>query len=145
MTYLPDPDRHAEFYANVPMKRALAWGVDTVLIMVITAIIVPLTAFTALFFLPLLFLCVSFAYRTVALARNSATPGMRLMAIEFLDHRGRAFDLSTAFWHTLGYSIAIAFVLPQIVSAVLMLTGARAQGLSDLALGTVAINSPARA
>lgn len=144
MTHLPDPDRHAEFYADVPVKRALAWAVDTVLITLLTALIVPFTAFTALFFLPVLFLAVSFAYRTTSLARRSATPGMRLMAIEFRDQSGQPFDLNTAFWHTLAYSLAIAFVLPQILSAVLMLTGARGQGLGDLALGSVAINRPAR-
>jgi hypothetical protein len=34
----------------------------------------------------------------------------------------------------------MAFVVPQIISVILMLTGARAQGLSDLVLGTAAIN-----
>lgn len=141
---LPDPDRHAEFYADVPMKRALAWVIDTVLIAVITLFIVPFTAFTALFFLPMLFLTVSFVYRSLSLASRSATPGMRLLAIEFLDHRGQRFDLTTAVLHTLGYTVSISMVLPQIVSALLMLTGARGQGLTDHALGTVAINRAAR-
>ncbi|HEX9858556.1 MAG TPA: RDD family protein [Paracoccaceae bacterium] len=143
-TLLPDPDRHAEFYADVPMKRGLAWAVDTVLITLITAVIVPFTAFTALFFLPLLFLTVSLTYRTVSLARRSATPGMRLLAIEFRDHRGQTLDLPTAFLHTLGYTVSIAMVLPQVISVALMLTGARGQGLSDHLLGTVAINRPSR-
>lgn len=142
--HLPDPDRHADFYAGVPAKRALAWGIDTVLIALITALIVPFTAFTALFFLPLLYMAVSFAYRTVTLARGSATPGMRLLSIGFLDRDGRRFDLATAFLHTLGYSLSMAFVMPQIASAVLMLTTARGQGLTDLVLGCVAINRPAR-
>lgn len=142
---LPDPDRHAEFYADVPVKRGLAWLVDTVLIGVITALIVPFTAFTALFFLPLLFLLVGFVYRWVSLTRASATPGMRLMAITFRDARGQPFDAGLAFAHTLGYSICIGMVLPQVVSVALMLIGARAQGLSDLVLGTVAINRAAAA
>jgi hypothetical protein len=46
--------------------------------------------------------------------------------------------------HTLGYTLTIATLLPQLLSIALMLTGARGQGLSDLVLGTVAINRPAR-
>ncbi len=57
---LPDPDLQAEFYADVPLKRALAWIVDMILIALLTTVIVPFTAFTALFFLPVLFLMVSF-------------------------------------------------------------------------------------
>ncbi|MGP3696293.1 RDD family protein [Rhodobacter sp. NSM] len=140
---LPDPERHAEFYADVPMKRGLAWIVDMILIALITALIVPFTAFTALFYLPLLFLCVGFAYRTVTLARSSATPGMRLMSLRMRTHRGEPFGPAEAFLHTLGYTVSISMVLPQIVSVVLMLTSARAQGLTDHVLGTVALNRAA--
>ncbi len=140
---LPDPDSHAEFYADVPLKRGLAWIVDMVLIALITLLIVPFTAFTALFYLPVLFLCVDFAYRTVTLARSSATPGMRLMAIRIRNGRGEPLDLAGAFLHTLGYTVSIGMVLPQILSVVLMLTGARAQGLTDHILGTVALNRAA--
>ena len=141
---LPDPDHQAEFYADVPVKRALAWIFDTILIAILTALVVPFTLFTALFFLPVLYLAISFVYRVVALARKSATPGMRLMAIEFRDRTGARFDLGTAFLHTLGYTLTVSTLLPQILSAVLMLTTARGQGLTDMVLGTVAINRPAR-
>ncbi|EEW26378.1 RDD family protein [Rhodobacter ferrooxidans] len=143
-TMLPDPDRHAEFYAGVPTKRALAWVADMVLIAVVTAIIVPFTAFTALFFLPFLYLVVGFVYRTLTLAGGSATWGMRLMAIELRDYRGQRFDLATAILHTLGYSISIGMVAPQVLSAGLMLVTPRAQGLTDLLMGSVAINRAAR-
>lgn len=141
---LPDPHRHAEFYADVPMKRLVAWIVDTVLIAVIVLAVLLLTAFTFVFLLPLVIVVVSFVYRYVTLARGSATPGMRLMAIEFLDHRGDRFGPGTAFFHTLGYVLSVAFVLPQIASIALMLTTERRQGLSDLVLGTVAVNRAAR-
>jgi uncharacterized RDD family membrane protein YckC len=143
-TMLPDPDRHAEFYAGVPTKRALAWLADMVLIGVVTAIIVPFTAFTALFFLPFLFLVVGFVYRTLTLAGGSATWGMRLMAIELRDFRGQRFDLATAILHTLGYTVSIGMVAPQVLSAALMLLTPRAQGLTDLLMGSVAINRAAR-
>lgn len=143
-TLLPDPDRHAEFYADVPTKRAIAWVVDTVLIALLTVLIIPFTAFTALFYLPFLFLMVSFLYRILGLARSSATLGMRLLSIEFRDNRGQPFTLPTAVLHTLGYSLSMAFVLPQLVSIVLMLTTARGQGLTDHVLSTVALNRASR-
>lgn len=140
---LPDPDLQPGFYAGVPTKRLIAWGVDTLLTGLLTVVLIPFTAFTAVFYLPALYLVVNFAYSTVTIARRSATPGMRLMAIELRDARGRPFDLGLALAHTLGFALSMGFVLPQIVSVVLMLTGARAQGLTDMVLGTAAINRPA--
>ncbi|MCA3447677.1 MAG: RDD family protein [Rhodobacter sp.] len=143
-TTLPDPDHQAQFYADVPLKRALAWCVDAILIALVTVVVVLFTLFLGLFFLSVLYMTISFLYRTISLARHSATPGMRLMAIEFRDRTGARFDLGTAFLHTLGYTLTISTVLPQLLSMGLMLTTARGQGLTDLVLGTVAINKPAR-
>ncbi len=142
-TALPDPDRHAEFYEGVPMKRAFAWVIDTIFISILTALTVLFTVFTAAFFLPLVFVTISFVYRTLTLASRSATPGMRLMSIHFLTNRGQRFDLTTAFLHTLGHAFSIGTLLIQIVSIGLMLTTARGQSLTDLVLGTVAINRAA--
>lgn len=140
----PDPERHAAFYDGVLPKRFLAWVLDLVLIGLVTALIVPFTAFTALFFLPVLFLVVGFLYRWATMTGRSATWGMRLVSIEFLDRNGQRFDGATALLHTLGYSLSMAFVLPQILSVVLMLISSRGQGLTDLVLGSVAINSPSQ-
>jgi len=140
---LPDPETKPEFYADVPMKRFIAWIVDTVLIALITAIIIPFTAFTALFFLPVLFLTVGLVYRWMSLTRRSATPGMRLVAIEFRTHDGNRFDAGYAFIHTVAYTVSVSMVLPQVISAILMLVTPRAQGLTDMALGTAAVNRPA--
>ncbi|MEO3417330.1 RDD family protein [Roseovarius sp. CAU 1744] len=142
--HIPDPQSQPDFYADVPTKRLLAWVVDTVVVLVICLLILPFTAFTGLFFFPLLFLTVSFVYRVVTIARSSATWGMRLTAIEFRTERGDRFDLSMAFLHTLGYSVSWAFAILQVISVVLMLTTLRGQGLSDHVLGTVAINRRAR-
>ncbi len=140
---LPDPELHAEFYADVPLKRFLAFIVDTILIVVITILLIPLTAFTALFYLGFLALVVSFGYRTLTLASRSATPGMRLIAIEFRDHRGDRFDFGSAFLHTLLFTVSMSMVVPQVISIILMLTSARRQGLSDMFMGTAAINRTA--
>lgn len=141
---LPDPERHAEFYAGVATKRGLAWVVDTVIVTAVVALVVLLTAFVGAFFLPVLWLTVSFAYRVMTLAGGSATWGMRLMGIEFRTRRAERFDFATAFLHTLGYTFSIGTALVQVVSVILMLTSARGQGLTDMLLGTVAINRPER-
>ncbi len=137
---LPDPDRHAAFYDGVVPKRAMAWVVDTIFVTLIVAVVTLFTAFTALFFLPLLWLTVGFVYRWVTLSGRSATWGMRLLGIEFLDRTGMRFDAGTAFAHTLGYTLSMAFVLPQVISVGLMCLSQRGQGLSDMLLGSVAIN-----
>tara|TARA_R110002124_G_scaffold47362_1_gene141084 strand:+ start:14782 stop:15237 length:456 start_codon:yes stop_codon:yes gene_type:complete len=137
---IPDPSLQPEFYADVPSKRLMAWVVDVVLIGALVLVLVPFTAFIGLFFLPLMFLVISFLYRWSTLASGSATWGMRLLAIELRDGNGDRLDGGTAFLHTLGYSVSIAFPLLQVVSVGLMLTGSRAQGLTDNVLGTVAIN-----
>jgi len=142
---LPDPDMQGEFYADVPTKRAIAWVLDTILIGILTVIMIPFTAFTAIFYLPVLFLIISFIYRVVTIAGGSATPGMRIVAIEFRTHRGERFGLGAAFLHTLAFTVSISMVFPQVISVILMLTGARAQGLTDLVLGSAAVNRNARA
>lgn len=145
MTYaLPDPDRHADFYRGVAVKRGVAWAIDAVVTTALTALIVPFTAFTALLFLPLLFLAVNFVYRAAFLANTSATPGMWLTGIEFRRLDGDRLDSGSAIAHTMGTMVTWGFVLPQLASVLLMLLGPRGQGLSDLVLGTAAINRPAR-
>lgn len=145
MTFaLPDPERHADFYAGVPAKRAVAWVIDTLATALVTAVIVPFTAFTALFFLPLLFLAVNFAWRAASLANWSATPGMRTCGIELRAADGRRLDAGTAVAHTFGTMLTWGFVLPQVASAAMMLITPRGQGLTDHVLGTVAIHRPAR-
>jgi uncharacterized RDD family membrane protein YckC len=141
---LPDPVTQAEFYADVPTKRLLAWIVDTVLIVALTALVVLFTAFTALFFLPLAFLAVGFLYRWVTIANRSATPGMRLLAIELRAGDGGRLDPMLAGLHTLGYSLSMAIFPLQLVSIALMLMTDRKQGLTDHVLGTAAVNRAAR-
>ena len=139
----PDPVSQPWVYADVLPKRAMAWVIDTVLIAMLIGLLVPLTGFLALFFLGGLYLVVSFLYRWIGLARHSATLGMRLIGLEFRDGQGRMLDGATAFAHVLGYTLSVAFVLPQLISIALMAFSRRGQGLSDHVLGTVLINRDA--
>lgn len=141
---LPDPDTQAEFYADVPVKRLIAWVIDGVIIFAMSLLIALLTVGVGFFFFPVLLIGIGFIYRTVTLANRSATLGMRMASIELRTARGEKFDLATAALHTLGYQVSMAFILAQAASIVLMLTTPRRQGLTDHALGTAAVNTAAR-
>ncbi|HEY9039392.1 MAG TPA: RDD family protein [Roseovarius sp.] len=137
---LPDPDVNPEFYDSIPTKRLVAWIIDSALIIAFCIAVLILTLGIAMFFLPPLILVVGFVYRTATLARGSATWGMALMAMEIRRHDGARLDWLTAMLHTLGYSVSVAFFVPQVISVLMMLISPRAQGLTDHVLGTVAIN-----
>lgn len=144
MTYaLPDPERHADFYRGVPTLRAIAWAADMVATVILTALILPFTGFLALLVLAPFYAVISFVYRWVALSAWSATPGMALCGIGLRRHDGLRLDGGTAFLHTLGYHLSWVVFPLQAISVVFMALSARGQGLSDLALGTVAIRRPA--
>ncbi|MCB1331201.1 MAG: RDD family protein, partial [Maritimibacter sp.] len=133
-----------EFYADVPVKRLIAWVIDGVIIFAMSLLIALLTVGVGFFFFPVLLIGIGFIYRTVTLANRSATLGMRMASIELRTARGEKFDLATAALHTLGYQVSMAFILAQAASIVLMLTTPRRQGLTDHALGTAAVNTAAR-
>lgn len=137
---LPDPEAYPQFYDGVPVKRGLAWVFDVVLIALLSVVLLPFTVFTAIFYFPAFMLVVGFLYRWVTLANRGATWGMRLMGVEIRDADGGAMSSPQAFLHVLGYSISIAVFPLALISAGLMLTTARGQGLTDHVLGTVALN-----
>jgi len=137
---LPDPIAQPEFYAGVVTKRFLAWVIDSVIILTFCLLALIATLGIGFFFLPALMLVVGLAYRMATLARGSATWGMAVMAIELRRHDGTRFDTLTAALHTLGYSASVAFVIPQVISVILMMVGERGQGLSDAVLGTAMVN-----
>lgn len=137
---LPDPDTYPGFYDGISTKRLFAWVIDSLLIALICVVILPFTAFTALFFFPLLMLVVGFFYRASTLAGGSATWGMRVMSMELRNSDDRPLDGAQALLHTLGYTISVAFMPLQVISVILMATSRSRQGLTDLVLGTAALN-----
>lgn len=143
--HIPDPDTQPGFYDDVPTKRAMAWMVDTVVILFISLLILPFTAFTGLFFFPALMLVVGALYRTATIARGSATWGMRLVAIEFRTRSGAHPNLSIAALHTLGFTFSFLFFPVQVISILLILTTRYRQSLVDMGLGTVVLNRRAGA
>lgn len=140
---VPDPEIKPDFYRDVTTKRLLAWFVDTAIIIVLCLIALPFTAFLAVLIFPILYLVIGFVYRALALSTFSATLGMRLFAVEIRTLRGDRLRSSEAILHTLGYTLSVSMVLVQIISIGLMLGSARGQSLTDMVLGTVALNRAA--
>lgn len=138
--YAPHLDYDPERYEGVAIKRGIAWVFDVVMIALLCALVLPFTAFTGIFFFPFLMLVVGFIYRWFTLASGSSTWGMRLMGIRFRDHRGAPLSSGLALAHTLGYSVSITVAPLQLISIILMLVTQRGQGLTDLVLGTEAVN-----
>ena len=141
---LPDPVTRPAFYQGVPAKRALAWVVDVILVGILCVLILPFTAFTGIFFFPVLMLFVGFFYPWFTIANHSSTWGMRLMAIELRDLSGQRLTSGAAFAHTAGYTFSVVTAPLQLVSMIAMLLTPRGQGLTDMLLGTTAINTPDR-
>jgi uncharacterized RDD family membrane protein YckC len=127
-------------FAGVPFKRGLAWVFDIVFIALICMLVLAFTAFIGIFFYPFLMLVVGFVYRWFTIAGGSATWGMRMNGIVLCDVGGAPLSSGLALAHTFGYSLSVAIPPLQVISVVLILVSARGQGLTDLVLGTTAIN-----
>ncbi len=140
---LPDPHAAPEFYDGVIAKRVLAWVVDIVLVTVLTLVAGVLTLTVGFFLWPLFFLAIGALYRVATIANRSATWGMRLMGIELRGHDGRRLDTLQALLHVSGYYASMIFVFPILASAASMVLTGRRQTLTDMVLGSAAINRPA--
>lgn len=137
---LPDPQYQPEFYSDIAPKRLMAWVIDVGMILGMTLLVLPFTAFIGLFFLPFLYAVIGFVYRVLTISGGSATLGMRVMSVELRTAAGEKLDLGSAFLHTLGYYLSFAMALVQLASVVLMITSERGQSLTDMVLGTVMLN-----
>lgn len=135
-----DPSTAPALYAGVPAKRLIAWMIDVALVAALCMLLLPFTFFTGIFFFPLLMLIVGFFYRWFTIANRSATWGMRMMAIELRDIAGNRFDSTNAFLHTAGYTVSVVTAPLQLISMIMMVVTQRGQGLTDLVLGTTAVN-----
>jgi len=143
---LPDPRTDAEFYSGVPLRRALAWVIDGVIIIALAVIGVLvaglLTLGIAFFFAGFLFMLTSFVYRAGFIAVKSATPGMMAMGIEFRTMSGHKFETRDALIHTGLYTLVVMSFFGQMLSMITMIATDYGRGLPDMVLGSTAINRP---
>lgn len=140
---LPDPAIRPEFYEGVAIKRFFAWLIDLLIVGVMTGLVVLMTLFLGLFILPVIWLVLDAVYRTVTLARGSATWGHRMMGLQYRDALGHRLGFGKAVLVTAGYLLSTAFIIPQILSVLAVMVTDKGQNLTDLLLGTTALNRPA--
>ncbi|MGR3541889.1 MAG: RDD family protein [Hasllibacter sp.] len=136
---LPDPQTAPELYRDVPSKRLVAWLVDTVIVWGLWVLLTIFSLGLLVWLLPL-FAVADFFYRTIGLTNRSATIGMRVAGIEIRDRRGERLDFGQAFLHTTGYMFSVVTFPVQLVSILFMAGTERRQGLTDMVLGTAALN-----
>ncbi|MEO0485013.1 MAG: RDD family protein [Pseudomonadota bacterium] len=138
---LPDPVSQPGFYADVPLKRLIAFFIDVVIIAVLSTLI----AIATLGLGAILFFGIGgFLYRVLTIAQGSATWGMRFMGIELLRHDGERFTFLDALIHTASFYISFAMAPAQLISVAMMAFTQRGQGLTDMLFGTVAVNRTAK-
>lgn len=140
---LPNPIHDAAFYAGVPLRRAIAFMVDVVIIGALVLAALVLTLGIGFFIFPLLVMAVSFAYRWLTLSARSATFGMLFMGIELRGATGQPLSPTEAAFHTGIFIALMVSIIGWVGTVIAMLATERHQGLPDLLLGTVAINRPA--
>lgn len=140
---LPDPEADRQFYAGVPARRLVAFFIDLFLIWGLAFVVSVLTLGVGFLLFGLLLAVFDFFYRVATISNHSATWGMRAMGIELRGLDGDRFDLTQTIGHTLLFYVAMAFMVTQLISVVLMAGSSMGRGLHDLPFGSTMINSPA--
>ena len=142
----PDPMTDPQFYSGVALRRGFAWIVDTIAILIASMVLVPLFGVVTLglgfLFAPLVFLAVSVGYRTLTIARWSATPGMAFFGIEMRTKQGTRFEMTDAFYHSAIHTGIFVTFIGQVATCILAVVTQKGQTIPDMILGTAAINRP---
>lgn len=147
---IPDPQTDPQFYEGVPMRRLVAFVIDSVVIAGIWVLVIFLgflfAVMTAGLGAPLAVLVFSlsgFVYRWLMVAQRSATLGMMLTGIEIRDAFGRPLNPGTGFFHTFAYYVTVLFLPLAIIGWILMASSPHRRALHDTITGAVVINRPA--
>ncbi|MEO1491522.1 MAG: RDD family protein [Pseudomonadota bacterium] len=146
---VPDPEQDGQFYAGVPLRRFVAFLIDSVVIVGIWFVVVfigflltVLTMGAGLVVAMLLFACSGFLYRWLMLRNRSATLGMIMTGIEVRDHEGEHLDDTSAALHTAGYYVTVMFPPLMLIGWILLATSPYRRAMHDTFMGTVVINRP---
>lgn len=145
--FVYDPVTQPELFDGILSKRIVAFVVDAVLIvllMIPAALMIFILGFVTLFLawllFPALFAIVALAYVAFTLGgRGSATPGMRLVGIEFRTWNGQRMFPLLAVMHALIFWFSCGILTPLVLLVGLFTR--RRQLLHDLLLGVVALNA----
>jgi uncharacterized RDD family membrane protein YckC len=142
-----DPVVHPERYEGVRTRRIFAFLVDAAIVLVLMLLATLLIAVLGVFTLglgwllfPAVWPVVAILYTVLTLGGpQSATPGMRMMGIEFRTLSGERMNYGLALLHALGFWFSVSILTPLIL--LVGLFTARKQLLHDLLIGTFAVRS----
>lgn len=146
---LPDPDRDPQFYQDVPMRRFIAFLIDSVIITILMGLVLVVSMIVGILTFGIgwlmgmaFFVATGFLYRLLLMANNSATLGMSAMGIEIRDRSGEPLEMPTAVVHTVGFYITLLFPALMVGGWLIMLMSPHKRLLHDWLPGTAAINRP---
>jgi len=146
---VPDPEHDGQFYTGVPLRRVVAFLIDSVIIMCVWLLavfvgflltVLTMGAGTPIAFL--LFIGSGFFYRWMMLRSRSATVGMMVTGIEVRDHDGDRMTDATAALHTAGFYVTMLFPPLMLVGWILLATSPYKRAMHDSFIGAVVINRP---
>lgn len=146
---LPDPARDPQFYQGVPLRRLVAFVIDTAVIVLLMASIAVVAGLIGLASFGLGWVLIvpgfalaGFLYRFTMLRERSATLGMLAAGIELRGPDGARVDAGLAAVHTLGFYATLYLPVLMVLGIAMMGFNPRRQLLHDLPLGTAMINRP---
>jgi uncharacterized RDD family membrane protein YckC len=140
----PDPLAEPDLYDGVLLRRAIAYIFDLTLILglwvalSLAFVVAGVLTFGALTPLGLVVLAVlPVGYHTIFIARNGATPGMRVFDLEVRSWTGRPPDTSQAFLTTVLFYASVSLTV-WLVLLVPLFTD-RNRTLHDILAGTIVL------
>lgn len=146
---IPDPQHDPQFYSGVPLRRLIAFFLDTIVILILWFIVLVMTLIVGMvtfgLALPIMMLFLAgtgLLYRTIMLWQRSATLGMLAVGIEVRNRRGETCEPTDAFLHSLIFIATLYFLPVAIIGWILMASSPHGRAMHDLLLDTVVINRP---
>ena len=147
---VPDPQTDPQFYDGVPLRRLIAFVLDTLVIVilwfVVLVLVFAISAATMGLALPvgiLMLACTGLIYRWIMLWQRSATLGMMAVGVEVRDAQGEKCSPGIAFLHSIAFLVTLYFLPLAIIGWILMASSPHRRTMHDLMLGAVVINRPA--
>jgi uncharacterized RDD family membrane protein YckC len=144
-----EPADNPQLYEGVVTRRVMAFGIDLVIVVLLTTAVYILTFFLGFLTFGLAWLAFGLIYPGVALiyagltlsSPRAATIGMRVLGIHMITWSGRRVDFMLGVLHALGFYLSIVALTP--FSLAVALFEPRGRLVHDLVLGTVVVESQA--
>ncbi len=144
-----EPADNPQLYEGVVTRRVMAFGIDLVVVVLLTTLVYIATFFFGFLTFGLAWLALGLIYPGVALiyagltlsSPRAATIGMRVMGIHMITWSGGRVDFVLGVLHALGFYFSMVALTP--FSLAIALFEPRRRLVHDLVLGTMIVDSRA--